>query len=150
MNEKLEFQKLSDAEMHTSAENFYVKMKSRRTVRDFSNQAVPSEVIRNALLCAGTAPSGANMQPWHFAITTDPKVKTEIKNAAEEEEKTFYEKRAPDEWLAALAPLGTDQYKPFIDTAPLLIGVFLKKFTFTNTRQPLLFSVLLYTHPHAG
>jgi|TARA_B110000483_G_C18098041_1_gene504673 nitroreductase len=137
MNKKLEFQKLTDAEMRTAAKNFYTKMKTRRTVRDFSDRPVPPEVIRNALLCAGTAPSGANMQPWHFAVTTDSKIKTKIKAAAEEEEKIFYEKRASDEWLAALNPLGTNQHKPFLETAPVLIGVFLKKFTFTQNGERL-------------
>ena len=131
MNKKLEFQRLQDAEMKTAAQNFYTKMQSRRTVRDFSDQPVPADVIRNALLCAGTAPSGANMQPWHFAVTTDPVIKKAIKDAAEAEEKTFYTQRAPEAWLDALAPLGTDEHKPFLSTAPVLIGVFLKKFSYT-------------------
>ncbi len=132
MNKKLEFQRLQDAEMKTAAQSFYTKMQRRRTVRDFSDQSVPAEVIRYALLCAGTAPSGANMQPWHFAVTTDPKIKIGIKDAAEAEEKTFYTQRAPEAWLDALAPLGTDEHKPFLSTAPVLIGVFLKKFTYTE------------------
>ena len=132
MFEKLKFQRLHEAQMKIEAQSFYRKMQTRRTVRDFSDQPVPGPVIRDALLCAGTAPSGANMQPWHFAVTTDPDVKERIKNAAEAEEKSFYSRRAPAAWLDALAPLGTNEHKPFIRAAPVLIGVFLKKFSFTK------------------
>lgn len=114
--------------IHTS-ERFYDRIKERRTVRDFSTDSIPNEIIQNAIMSAGTAPSGANMQPWHFSVTTDPKIKYRIRVEAEKEERKFYEKRAPEEWLEALAPLGTNENKPFLETAPVLIGVFLEKYT---------------------
>ena len=116
--------------MVDASAQFYTTMRTRRSVRHFSNQPVPEQVIRNALLAAGTAPSGANLQPWHFAITTDPEVKGRLRALAEEEERNFYTRRAGDEWLQALAPLGTDADKPFLEIAPLLIGVFQQKFHF--------------------
>ena len=103
-------------------------MQRRRTVRDFSDRAVPLDIIKTALAAAGTAPSGANLQPWHFVVVTDPAVKKRIRVAAEAEEKEFYEHRASNEWLAALEPLGTDTDKPFLETAPYLIAVFVQKF----------------------
>jgi nitroreductase len=103
-------------------------MQRRRTVREFSDRAVPIDIIRTALAAAGTAPSGANLQPWHFVVVSDPAIKHRIRIAAEAEEKEFYEHRASEEWLAALEPLGTDTDKPFLDTAPYLIAVFLQKF----------------------
>lgn len=99
-------------------------MQSRRTVRDFSDRPVPREVIEACLRTAGSAPSGANLQPWHFVAVADQKVKQEIRIAAEEEEREFYEHRAPKEWLEALAPLGTDSRKPFLEIAPWLIAIF--------------------------
>lgn len=113
-----------DAEMKARAEAFYEEIRRRHTVRDFSSRAVPREVIESCLLAAGTAPSGANRQPWHFAVVCDAKVKAAIREAAEAEERRFYEGRAGDEWLAALEPLGTDPLKPFIEIAPWLIVVF--------------------------
>ncbi|MEM9413537.1 MAG: nitroreductase family protein, partial [Planctomycetota bacterium] len=92
--------------------------------RDFSDQTVPREVIEQCILAAATAPSGANLQPWHFAVVSDPEVKTQIRKAAEEEEREFYGGRASDEWLDDLAPLGTDDQKPFLEIAPYLIVVF--------------------------
>ncbi len=106
------------------AREFREHLQSRRTVRDFAPDPVPMEVIREALLAAGTAPNGANRQPWHFAVVTDPAVKGQIREAAEEEEREFYGGRAPDDWLEALAPLGTDAEKPFLETAPVLIAIF--------------------------
>ena len=103
--------------MIDASAQFYTTMRTRRSVRHFSNQPVPEQVIRNALLAAGTAPSGANLQPWHFAITTDPEVKCRLRALAEEEERNFYTHRASDEWLQALAPLGTDADKPFLEVA---------------------------------
>lgn len=111
-------------EMQRRAENFYRKIRRRRTVRDFSDRPVDRAVIENCLLAAGTAPNGANLQPWHFSVISDPKVKREIREAAEEEERNFYEQRAPQEWLDALAPLGTDWRKGFLETAPYLIAIF--------------------------
>ena len=116
--------------MIDASAHFYNTMRTRRSVRHFSKQPVPEQVIRNALLAAGTAPSGANLQPWHFVMTTDPEVKGRLRALAEEEERYFYTHRASDEWLQALAPLGTDADKPFLEIAPLLIGVFQQKFHF--------------------
>ena len=115
--------------MQQQAREFYQLMSKRRSVRDFSDQAVPASVLEDAILAAGTAPSGANMQPWHFVVVQDPEVKQKIREAAEIEERELYENRASDEWLDALAPLGTDANKPFLETAPALIAIFLKKVT---------------------
>jgi nitroreductase len=99
-------------------------MQTRRTVRDFSDRSVPRQIIENCLRTAGTAPSGANLQPWQFVAVSDPAVKREIRLAAEEEEREFYEHRAPVEWLEALAPIGTDWHKAFLEAAPWLIAIF--------------------------
>ena len=115
-------------EMRQRLRNFYADMDRRRTVRDFSDRPVPRDIIETALKAANTAPSGANLQPWHFAVVSGPKTKKKIREAAEIEEREFYEHRASEEWLAALAPLGTDDKKPFLETAPYLIAVFLQKF----------------------
>jgi len=127
--EPLKFTEKSPEEMIATSQSFYLDVKKRRTVREFSDRPIPDEVIKNALLAAGTAPSGANMQPWHFAVVSNPETKREIREAAEKEERAFYQSRAPDEWLRALQPLGTDANKPFLETAPCLIVVFLKKKT---------------------
>lgn len=111
-------------EMQQRATSFRKEMQRRRTVRHFSDRPVPREIIEECLLAAGTAPSGANLQPWHFVVVSDPKVKHEIRVAAEEEEQDFYQRRAPQEWLDALAPLGTDAHKPFLDVAPYLMAIF--------------------------
>jgi nitroreductase len=103
-------------------------MRRRRTVRDFSDRAVPRDIIETALRAAGTAPSGANLQPWHFVVIGGAHTKRRIRVAAEIEEKEFYEHRASAQWLAALEPLGTDTHKQFLETAPWLIAVFLQKF----------------------
>ncbi len=118
----------SDKEMLQRSSEFYETMKQRRTIREFSDEPVPREVIENCIATAGTAPNGANMQPWHFVVVGDKDIKKRIREAAEEEEKIFYSQRAPKEWLDALAPLGTDEHKPFLETAPYLIVIFLKKF----------------------
>lgn len=120
----LHFQTLPAAEMQERAAAFYAQLRRRRSVRDFSDLAVPRDVIENCLLAAGTAPSGANKQPWHFAVVTDPDVKQRIREAAEEEERAFYTQRASEEWLKDLAPLGTDANKPFLEIAPCLIAIF--------------------------
>jgi nitroreductase len=93
-------------------------------VREFSDRPVAREIIENCLRTAGTAPNGANLQPWHFVAVSDPAIKRDIRVAAETEEKEFYEHRAPNEWLEALAALGTDSNKPFLETAPWLIAIF--------------------------
>lgn len=116
---------------------FYRTMRQRRTVRDFSARPMPRAVIDNALLAAGTAPSGANMQPWHFVVVSDPGIKRKIRRAAEAEERDFYARRASAEWLRALEPLGTDEHKPFLDTAPFLIVVFLQKFSRSDAGERL-------------
>ncbi|MGB2154154.1 MAG: nitroreductase family protein [Porticoccaceae bacterium] len=115
--------------MQQQAREFYQLMSKRRSVRDFSDQPVPASVLEDAILAAGTAPSGANMQPWHFVVVQDPEIKQNIREAAEIEERELYENRASEEWLDALAPLGTDANKPFLETAPALIAIFLKKVT---------------------
>jgi nitroreductase len=99
-------------------------MARRRTVREFSDRPVPRDVVEWCLRAAGTSPSGANLQPWHFVAVSDAAVKRRIRLAAEEEEREFYEHRAPQEWLDALAPLGTDASKPFLERAPWLIAIF--------------------------
>jgi len=115
-------------EMRQRLNDFYVDINRRRTVRDFSDRPVPRDIIETALRAANTAPSGANLQPWHFAVVSGPETKRKIREAAEVEEREFYTHRASEEWLAALEPLGTDQQKPFLETAPYLIAVFLQKF----------------------
>ena len=114
-------------EMRARLQAFYDDIARRRTVREFSDRPVPRDIIETALQAAGTAPSGANLQPWHFAVVSGPATKRKIREAAEAEEREFYEHRASEEWLAALAPLGTDADKPFLETAPYLIAVFLQK-----------------------
>jgi nitroreductase len=115
-------------EMRRRAAGFYAEMRRRRTVRDFSDRPVPREIIEDCLRAAGTAPNGANMQPWHFVVVSDPEIKRKIRVAAEEEEREFYRNRAPQEWLDALAPLGTDEHKPFLETAPYLIAIFAQRY----------------------
>ena len=126
----LNFSVQQQQEMQKSAQRFYQQMATRRSVRDFSERTIPNSVLEHAILSAGTAPSGANMQPWHFVVVQNPEIKKRIRLAAEKEERELYEHRASDEWLDALAPLGTDANKPFLETAPALIAIFLKKVTF--------------------
>ena len=118
-------------EMVRRARVFHQDMSRRRTVRDFSDRLVAREVIDDCLRAAATAPSGANQQPWHFVVVTDPEVKHRIREAAEEEEREFYAHRAPEEWLDALAALGTDAKKPFLETAPALIAIFAESYGVT-------------------
>jgi nitroreductase len=115
-------------EMAARAKAFADEMGRRRTVRDFSARPVPRELIEEFLRAAGSAPSGANQQPWHFVAVSDPAVKRRIREAAEAEEREFYAHRAPPEWLEVLAPLGTDEHKPFLEVAPWLIAVFIRRF----------------------
>lgn len=129
----LDFRKLDEESMLQEAQEFFQLMSRRRSVRDFSEQSVPQAVLENALRAAGTAPSGANMQPWHFVVVQNSAVKKRIREAAEIEERELYEHRANDEWLQALAPLGTDAKKPFLERAPALIAIFLKKFSVGET-----------------
>lgn len=115
-------------EMRARLAAFYACVNRRRTVREFSDREVPRDIIETALQAANTAPSGANLQPWHFVVVSGAQTKRKIRVAAEAEEHEFYEHRASAEWLAALEPLGTDSNKPFLETAPYLIAVFLQKF----------------------
>lgn len=120
----LEFERLSPEEQAARAAAYLEAMQRRRTVRDFSPEPVPFPLIETAIRTAMTAPSGANRQPWRFVVVTDAETKRRIREAAENEERAFYEHRAPSEWLEALAPLGTDWRKPFLEIAPYLIVVF--------------------------
>lgn len=121
----LEFQQITDeAEQIRRAQEFYENLNRRRTVREFSDENVPFELIEKAILTAGTAPSGANMQPWRFVVVTDAETKRKIREAAEREEFESYHTRMSDKWLRRLAPLGTDEHKPFLEIAPVLIVVF--------------------------
>ena len=115
-------------EMREPASAFLSDVQRRRTVRDFSERPVPRDVIEMCVLAAGTAPNGAHRQPWHFVIVSDPEIKRAIREAAEEEEKEFYGGRAPDDWLEALAPLGTHAAKPFLERAPYLVVVFAESY----------------------
>ena len=127
----LEFRRYSEKDMCERARAFYDDLKRRRSVREFSPDPVPREVIEAALRAAGTAPNGANLQPWHFVVVTDATLKTKIRVAAEAEEREFYASKAPQEWLDALAPLGTDEHKPFLETVPYLIAVFAQSYGLT-------------------
>jgi nitroreductase len=120
----LEFERLTAEEGRARVQALLASLKRRRTVRDFSDEPVPQDVVDLAIEAAATAPSGANRQPWRFVVVRDPQVKRTIREAAEAEEREFYERRATAEWLADLAPLGTDWRKPFLETAPCLIAVF--------------------------
>ena len=133
----LEFNEIPVSEMQAEAAGFYDRIRRRRTVREYSDRPVPRDIIENALKAAGTAPSGANMQPWHFVVVANPALKSKLRVAAEEEEKEFYDHRASQEWLDALAPLATDENKPFLETAPWLIVIFLKKFSYDSSGRRL-------------
>ncbi len=122
-----DFVKYPEAEMKARARAFYDEIKRRHTLREFSDRAVPRGVIEDCLRAAGTAPSGANHQPWHFAVIGGAEAKKQVRVAAEEEERAFYAEKASEEWLKALAPLGTDDVKPYLETAPWLIAIFGQK-----------------------
>jgi nitroreductase len=114
-------------EMTAEAKAFYEDISKRRTVREFSDRDVPREIIEQAILAAGTAPSGANHQPWHFTVIGKGPIRTQLREAAEAEEKAFYEGKASQEWLDALEPLGTDDHKPYLEIAPWIIAVFAQR-----------------------
>ncbi|MEO1065992.1 MAG: nitroreductase family protein [Pseudomonadota bacterium] len=118
---------VTDTQMETEARGFYERMKRRHSVRDYSKRPVARDVIEDCVRAAGTAPSGANQQPWHFVAISDPAHKARIREAAEEEERRFYAGGGGDEWLTALAPIGTDDQKPHLTQAPWLIVVFAQK-----------------------
>jgi iodotyrosine deiodinase len=122
------YREYSLAEMKQRASAFRAEMQRRRTVRYFSPRPVPRDIIEDCLLVAGSAPSGANLQPWHFVVVGDPAIKRQIRAAAEKEEHEFYHGRATPEWLEALAPLGTDEHKPYLETAPYLIVIFAESY----------------------
>lgn len=122
------YKEYSPDEMMERATSFYEMIKSRRTVREFSDRPVDRKVIEQCILAAGTAPNGANKQPWHFAVVSDPEIKSKIREAAEEEEREFYHRRAPEDWLEDLHPFGTDEHKPFLENAPYLIGIFAQSY----------------------
>lgn len=119
-----DFAEVPIEEMRERARAFYAQIRTRHTVREFSSRPVPRDIIEQCLLAAGTAPSGANHQPWHFSVITDPALKRRVRAGAEAEEKVFYEGRAGQEWLEALRPLGTDANKSFLEIAPYLICIF--------------------------
>lgn len=118
------FQEYPLEEMIRRASDFRQEMQRRRTVRFFASRPVPREVIDDCLLVAGSAPNGANLQPWHFVVVSDPDLKRQIREGAEKEERELYHRRAPQEWLDRLAHLGTDENKPYLEQAPLLIVIF--------------------------
>ena len=122
------YQAIEGQAMSARATSFYDEVRRRRTVRDFSDRPVPRKVIEDCIRAAGTAPNGANMQPWHFVAVTDAALKHKIRVGAEEEERAFYHGKAPREWLDALAPLGTDEHKPFLEIAPYLIVIFAESY----------------------
>jgi len=118
-------------EMKERSKEFMRNIQKRRTVRDFSDRPVPQEIIKNCLKAAATAPNGANRQPWHFVVVSNRAIKKKIRIAAEKEELEFYAHRAPADWLAALAPLGTNEEKPFLEEAPFLIIIFSQSYEVT-------------------
>jgi iodotyrosine deiodinase len=132
-----EFIKLSETEMLSKSQEFLTYISNRKTVRDFSNEIVPIQIIKNCIKSAGTAPSGANLQPWHFVSINDFDTKKEIREKAEIEEQEFYNHRAPEEWLEAVKPFGTDAQKPFLENAPWLISIFVQKYSIENTGDKL-------------
>ena len=122
-----DFTEYPPEEMRARAAAFYEEIKHRHTLRAFSDRAVDRAVIEDCIRAAGTAPSGANHQPWHFAVISDAAIKAKVRKAAEEEEREFYSRRASEEWLEALKPLGTDDHKPYLEVAPYLIAIFGQK-----------------------
>jgi nitroreductase len=124
----LDFRRRHPEAMRSRMRELHEVLAQRRSVRSFSAEPLPDGLVEDAIRVAGTAPSGANQQPWHFAVVRDAACKRSIREAAEAEEREFYARRASDEWLDALAPLGTDAHKPFLETAPCLIAVFSRKF----------------------
>ncbi|WP_204601955.1 nitroreductase family protein [Paremcibacter congregatus] len=126
---------LTNTEMAERATDFLDLMKKRHTIRDFTDRPVPRQIIEDCLLTAGLAPSGANHQPWHFAVIENPDAKRQIRAAAEEEERTFYAGRAGDEWLSALEPIGTNDQKPFLEIAPYLIVIFAQRYGVTPSGE---------------
>lgn len=125
----LDIPRYEEREMLERARSYRTLAERRRSVRNFSEELIPRAVIEQCLLVAGSAPSGANRQPWHFCVVGDSAVKQQIREGAEQEEREFYQRRAPDDWLQALAPLGTNEKKPFLQSAPYLIVIFAQKYS---------------------
>jgi nitroreductase len=123
-HEPLQFDRLSASQQREALEAFHRRIRQRRSVRHFSPEPIPLDLIETAIRCAATAPSGANQQPWRFVVVSDPDLKRQIREAAEAEERENYERRFPEEWLEALEPFGTDWRKDFLEIAPCLIVVF--------------------------
>lgn len=130
-----DYQEYPNPEMEQRAQDYYREMQRRRTVRGFSERPVSQSVIDLCIRTAGTAPSGANQQPWHFAVIRNPEMKSKIRQAAEKEERDFYHRRAPKEWLKAIEPLGTNADKPFLEIAPCLIAIFVQRFGLDTNEQ---------------
>lgn len=122
-----DYQEYPAVEMLDRSNRFYQSIRRRHTVRDFSDRPVAKQIIDNCLLAASTAPSGANHQPWHFGVISSPETKARVREEAEREERKFYAGRAGEEWLAALNPLGTDDHKPYLESAPWLIAIFAQR-----------------------
>jgi len=133
--EKLIYSKKNIDEILERSKKFYITIKKRRTIRNFDKEKIDINIIKNAILSAGTAPNGANLQPWHFVVIKDSNIKKEIRIAAEKEEELFYKFKAPKEWIKALEPLGTDQNKKFIEDAPILIAIFEKKYSIEKNQK---------------
>jgi iodotyrosine deiodinase len=131
----LDFTKRTPVETIERSKNFLDELRRRRTVRHYSDEPVPREALVNCIETAAQAPSGANKQPWTFVLVTDPEIKSQIRIAAEKEEHEHYHNRAPESWLRDLAPLGTDEHKPFLETAPALIVIFAQKYGDTRDEQ---------------
>lgn len=129
------YKRFSDNEVVELSEKFFEKMNTRRTVRTFSTEKIPIEVMKFAIKTANTAPSGANKQPWHFVLVESKEIKQQIKIAAEKEEHEFYSNKAPKSWLKDLEPFGTNEKKPFLELAPYLIVVFEEKFRINKDNE---------------
>ena len=132
---KLKYSAIPIKDIKKRSRKFYNLIKERRSIREFSLRKFDDTIIKNAIKAAGTAPNGANLQPWHFVVIQNKKIKKEIRKAAEIEEKKFYKNKAPKEWLEALEPLGTDENKSFLEEAPYLIAIFEKKHSLKNKKR---------------
>ena len=135
ITEELDFSNQTISDMKNNSKKFYNSIKKRRSIRDFKKKKIEISIIKNAILSAGTAPSGANLQPWHFVVIKDKNIKKKIKIAAEKEEENFYNYKAPKEWIEALKPLGTNSKKEFLEKAPCLIAIFEKKFSISKRKK---------------
>ena len=135
ITEELNFSNQTISDMKNNSKKFYNSIKKRRSIRDFKNKKIEISIIKNAILSAGTAPSGANLQPWHFVVVKDKNIKKKIRIAAEKEEEKFYNYKAPKEWIEALKPLGTNSKKEFLEKAPYLIAIFEKKFSISKRKK---------------